>query len=198
MNRSSKKRKAPPAPRAKRASGKDAKQRIALWPVLAFVGRYCLWTVVFYALTLLPGYKTVLDYYIEHSVRVDSWILNLFGEQTTVEGATIKSGLSAVTIIDACMAIQFMVFAAAAICAFPARLKQKCVGIMATGLAIEAANHLRIMTLHLTNYYRESAFDLVHLEIWPGVLVVVTLGVTLAWIKWAIARPIADGSHVPA
>jgi len=156
-------------------------------PVFRFAGRFCLWTIVIYGVVLLPGFQNLLNHYLVIAARIASWLLNRIGEATTVADATIFSPKGCTEIVQGCSGLEFVVFACAAIGAFPAppaTWRRKIVGLVMATVVISAINLLRIVCLHWVSLHHESILDLLHTEICPSLFLVMTIMVTLAWVRW--------------
>jgi exosortase/archaeosortase family protein len=76
-------------------------------------------------------------------------------------------------------------FFCAALLAFPCPLGRRMIGLLAGIVAIALFNVVRIASVFLVGVYQPKVFQAVHEDVWPGLMVMITLLLLLAWIRWA-------------
>lgn len=137
--------------------------------------------VLYYGVILDSGgfeaYLTVL-------AKIGGAFLSLFDSEVFVRERRISSGAFAVEIAQGCDAIQVCALLAAAIIAFPVKFKYKLRGLIVGIAALQMLNMLRIITLFWIGMYFRSVFQTSHEVVWPGVLIVLTIVIWIAWVRW--------------
>lgn len=149
-------------------------------------------SLIFFGLSLLPGWDAVLARCLACNAWISTWLLNLLGEQCHVSGTSIRSASYGITVESGCSAFEFAVFLCAAVFAFPSRPLRKILGVVVGVPILLAANLIRIASLFWIGVHCPAFFDTAHVKLWPGVLVVITVLVCVGWIHWITMR------HEPA
>jgi exosortase H (IPTLxxWG-CTERM-specific) len=154
-------------------------------------------------LVLLAGGFTVisLNWVNDHAVepftagvaRASGAVLNLLGQDVTMQGTVIRGPRFAVNIRNGCNGIEAMLIFLAAVLAFPASWKSRLIGLGLGILTIQIVNLVRVVALFLTGVYFPRFFDSSHTVIWQTI--VILFGVLL-WIFWAnrFAAPAASAT----
>jgi exosortase H (IPTLxxWG-CTERM-specific) len=94
-----------------------------------------------------------------------------------------------------CLGVVPLVLLAAGILAYPASGRKKLWGLVAGLPALAALNLVRLAQLFVTGVRWPGAFDVAHAVVWQVIVVLATLGIWLAWVRWADA---AGPLQVPA
>lgn len=113
--------------------------------------------------------------------KVSGTLLQLIGQDVTVNGTVIRSSRFAVNINNGCNGVEAMLILLASIVAFPATLKARVAGLFLGALAVQLLNAIRIMTLYLLGAYQPRLFDLFHTAIWQIVIIMAAIGFFLVW-----------------
>jgi exosortase H (IPTLxxWG-CTERM-specific) len=152
--------------------------------------REILFLVVF-AVLLGGGFTLIsLNWVNDHVIepftagiaRVSGVVLDLIGQDITMQGTIIRSPRFAVNIRNGCNGVEAMLIFLAAVLAFPAPWRSRIAGLVLGILAIQVVNLIRVVALFLTGAYFPKLFDTSHTVIWQTV--VILFGVLL-WIFWA-------------
>jgi exosortase H (IPTLxxWG-CTERM-specific) len=114
--------------------------------------------------------------------RASGAVLDLLGQNVTMQGTIIRSPRFAVNIKNGCNGVEAMLIFLAAVLAFPAPWRSRLAGLALGILAIQIVNLIRVVALFLTGVYFPKLFDTSHTVIWQTV--VILFGVLL-WIFWA-------------
>ena len=156
-------------------------------------------------LVLLAGGFTVisLNWVNDHAVepftagvaRASGAVLNLLGQDVTMQGTVIRGPRFAVNIRNGCNGIEAMLIFLAAVLAFPASWKSRLIGLGLGILTIQIVNLVRVVALFLTGVYFPRFFDSSHTVIWQTI--VILFGVLL-WIFWANRFAIPAAPAEPA
>lgn len=134
----------------------------------------------------LISLKWVNDHAIEPFTagiaRVSGAVLDLIGQEVTMQGTIIRSSRFAVNIRNGCNGVEAMLIFLAAVLAFPASWRSRLLGLGIGILAIQAVNLVRVVALFLTGAYFQSLFDASHTVVWQTLVI---LSGVLLWIFWA-------------
>lgn len=116
-------------------------------------------------------------------VRAVSKIINILtpAEASYVRGKVIWTGNSGIEIVEGCDGAEGFILIAAAICAFPAGLKRKVVGIVAGLGIVYLFNLARIVSLCYLLKYRPDVFDIMHSYVGQTFMVIIGLMVFIIW-----------------
>jgi len=183
MKAAAKKRKAAPAGSSLTKSAREwmYTQR----PALLFAGRFVLWVTALTALSLTAPFQHLLHGYLGGIARLASGLLNRLGIDSHANDVTVSSARYALTVAESCSGLELMLFLFSTILAFPIAWRWKWPGIAVGALLISLTNLIRVASLFAVGVYRPAAVEMVHLEIWPLGLVVITLVCWLVWMQWA-------------
>jgi exosortase H (IPTLxxWG-CTERM-specific) len=151
-----------------------------------FLIRFVAALGAFYLLVAIqPMNDRVVVPFTELLVRVSTVLLAALGERTQSFGTIIQSPVFAVDVKNGCNGIEAALLLVAAMLAFPAPAKQRMLGIV-TGLAlIQGVNLFRIVSLFWLGVHHRDAFDLFHAAVWQTALILLAVGIFLAWSRRA-------------
>ena len=135
----------------------------------------------YYALALGSGGFQV---YLSLLAQISGAFLSLFEGDVTVNGARISNLLFSVEVAQGCDAIQVCSLLAAAMIAFPVGLRRKLRGLVLGILWLQILNLLRIITLFWIGAHFSHAFQTAHEDVWPGILITVTIATWILWVRW--------------
>ena len=149
-----------------------------------FLIRFVLFLVGFYALVAIqPVNDAVVVPFTAFLVKISAGILRAIGEQVVTRGTVIQSALFAVDVKNGCNGIEAALLLVAAMLAFPAPAKARAVGLAIGLAAIQGVNLVRIVSLFWLGAHRRDVFDLFHAAIWQTLLILLAVGIFLAWGK---------------
>ncbi len=138
--------------------------------------------LVYYGLALeSPLFRT----YLEAVARISAWILGWLGDDVHVQGVTVTSPLFAVEIGRGCDAYRMAALLTSAIVAFPAPVAAKAWGIALGLLWINLLNFTRIVGLFYVGGYWRPHFQTAHEVYFPVLLIALTAGAWLLWVRRA-------------
>ncbi len=158
-------------------------------PVIVFLGLFALQIIIFYIIYFNPWVQHKLFIpYINLNAELSGKLLNLLGQHTTVFEDTISSAQFSMGVKKGCDAIEPMALYVAGIVAFPALLKKKITGLVVGLLMIFFLNILRIVALFLTGIYRPSLFDVMHVEVWQMIFILVAIAIWFLWLRWSVNK----------
>lgn len=162
-------------------------------PVLGFVVLFAVCMGLLYAITFIPAVEQrVIPYYMELNARVSKAILNGFGEGAWTDGTRIVSPRYSVDIQHGCDAIAPTALFVAAVLAFPAPMVSKLLGVVVGASVLAMVNLVRIVALFFTGIYWQSAFEVMHVDVWQPVFILLALSLWVAWAWWATGSKMAQ------
>ncbi len=154
-------------------------------PVILFILGFAVLMVLFYLLWFSDFYTRQIQPHIVHlNAVISNAVLRLFGFNTVVSGSTVESDLFSVNILKGCDAVEAIALLSAALLSFPAKWSQKLVGFLAGAAILFVLNLVRIISLFITGVYAPSIFELMHVEVWQFIFILVAVGIWIFWIRW--------------
>lgn len=133
--------------------------------------------------------RTLLEPYQRGIATVVASLLDTIGHEAKAHGREIRSLDFAVVITSGCDAIEPSLLLGAAMLCFPAAKRAKLAGFLAGVAAIAALNVVRVVTLWVIGRHWRGAFDVAHFTIWPFLIILFTVGIFVAWLRWAVHSP---------
>lgn len=160
-----------------RVAGRKAVRRFLLI-FLGLVGCY-------YGLTLIPWVDAnVLYPVLVFSAQGSSFLVNLTGDQTTVQGVLVQGSKFVVAVRRGCDPLEPIALFGAAVIAFPASWKRKVCGLAIGAALLFMLNLVRIGSLYLLGKSKSTLFETLHLELWPAFFILVALSLWVLWLMW--------------
>lgn len=139
-------------------------------------------TLLYLGLHLQTSHELLAERFPAFTATCVGGTLRWMGQDALAVGQTVsvRDGMS-FQVIYQCSGLFLMSIYAAAVFAYPARMKEKLLG-MALGLPILfAANVFRLAVLALVGKYWPRYFDLSHEYLWQGIFIVFVL---FLWTQW--------------
>ncbi len=183
-----------PSPTKRRASAPKSPQGLAAWwnakkPVLLFVFGFVAVMAVFYAFWATDFFKNVVSVpIINTNARIAGAILNAIGQNIIIDNDLISSEQFTISVKRGCDAIEPTVLFVAAILTFPAPLSAKIPGILLGIFVLQTANLARIVSLYLVGVYAPAAFEIMHVDVWQALFILLAIVCWAVWIQWSTAR----------
>lgn len=156
---------------------------------LRFLALFALFMSIYYVLTTTVWVKdTFFPNYLEATASVSTAVLNTFGyDDVERDGKTLKapSGAGSVTVERGCDAVAPTALFVSAMLASPAPMALR-VGPVFLGIFIlMVVNVVRIVTLFLTRIHWQKMFDVMHLDIWQALFIILAILLWAYWASWA-------------
>ncbi|HEY2903434.1 MAG TPA: archaeosortase/exosortase family protein [Polyangia bacterium] len=126
--------------------------------------------------------------YLQGYAHLAGRLLAVVDRQVTIDGNLI-AGRYALRIVKTCDAMEANLLFLAAILAFPAPWRRKMVALVAGLIVLVLANVLRICSLYFVGVHAPGAFETVHVEIWPLLMIVVAGAQFAWWARWTRRTP---------
>jgi exosortase/archaeosortase family protein len=123
------------------------------------------------------------------------WLVHLFDPSAQVTGTRI-AGAFALDIVKDCSSLDAQALLVAAIVAFPASWRARAAGAALGIVLLNAANQLRMLALYVAGMRAPAAFDTLHEEVMPLLLVAVACVCFGVWtLHVSPARASDDRAH---
>ncbi len=152
-------------------------------PVLMFVVLFVVFLGLFYGVTFLEVIGgRLIPAYTRLNAQVSAVMLNWFDEGAKAEGTQIFSPRYQVDIKHGCDAVAPSILFISAVLAFPASLKAKLPGMLIGTVVLGVINLVRIVSLFYTGVFYPHAFEIMHVDVWQPVFILLSL---LFWVLWA-------------
>lgn len=165
-------------------------------PVFEFVGFFVIFMASFYYISTRSIVdKRVIPNYMRFNARASAAVLNLLGEGASVHGTSVSSPRYSVDIRHGCDAIEPSALFIAAVLAFPSTLRSKLPGLVAGTVVLALINLVRIVSLFYTGIYFPRAFEVVHVDVWQPIFILLALTLWVIWALWATRRQSAVERH---
>ena len=135
-------------------------------------------------------------------VEVSAALLRVFDDRVQADGDILRfsDGLGAVQVLAGCNAVEVCALLAAAILAFPGKLKYGVVGVVAGILALQTINLGRIISLLYLARGSPEVFDFFHNYVWDALIGLEGLLIFFFWTRWQTRRmsPASDPEGPPS
>ncbi len=87
-----------------------------------------------------------------------------------------------------CDAVEPTILFLAAVLASPVAFRARLIGMVVGGLALAVMNVVRLLTLFLTGIYWQTAFEIMHVDVWQAIFVFLAILFWVLWALWALQR----------
>ena len=156
-------------------------------PIMRFVLIFAVCMGVFYVITITPLFERHgWIPYLDLNARVSASILNLFGEQATVDGRIVNSPRASLVIERGCDAIHPTMLFLAAVLAAPTSIRSKLFGMIVGTVFLMLTNLVRIVSLFYVKFHWPGAFQVMHVEVWQALFIFLALLCWILWASWAV------------
>ncbi len=162
--------------------------------------------------TLMGGYFFVtttssfkdefIPWFLELNATVSATVIHAFGyEDMTQRGNALMSARGAVSVERGCDALDPCALFVAAVLSTPAPMVSKLLSALGGACVLVVLNLVRIITLFLTAVHWRPAFDVMHLEVWQALFIILAIVLWMAWASWERNRRrrtvMAEASQMP-
>lgn len=124
---------------------------------------------------------------------LSAWLMGLLDDEVVAHGNVIANSVtgSGIAVVRGCNGIEAVIVLVSAMLAFPARWRDKLIGIGVGFVCVQALNLVRIISLYYLNDWNRTWFDWFHLYVWQALIIVDALVVFLIWLAWTGRRKAA-------
>jgi exosortase H (IPTLxxWG-CTERM-specific) len=168
--------------------------------MLKFALLFPLYLVVLFVLEVLaPVDRAVIAPWTAFLADVCGGLMHLVDHGVSVHGNVIAgdSGF-AIAIERGCNGVEAVIVLVAAMLAYPARWRERLIGIGVGFLCVQTLNLVRIVSLYYLGNWNRDWFDWFHLYVWQALIVVDALVVFLLWLAWLRRRQVQVAEPVTA
>ena len=157
---------------------------------LRFLLVFGLLMFVYYVVTTFDFVEhKFFPWYLEATAKVSTVLLTTCGyDDVERSGKNMKNPRGAISVARGCDALAPTALFVTAVLASPAGFRFKWRGLIAGILILMVANVLRIITLFLTRVHWQKAFDVMHLDIWQGLFILLAIFLWWQWAEWATRK----------
>jgi exosortase H (IPTLxxWG-CTERM-specific) len=149
---------------------------------LYFCLRFGLYTVAIF-LTLYALHEPFVVPFTRLIARLCHTLLTTLGAQSWVAGTSVGIPGFAVEIKNNCNAIYEIGLYAAAVCAYPASLKQRALGAVVGAALLYVVNLVRVVSLIGIGRYFPGGFQLAHLYLFQALFLALVAACWLIWLS---------------
>ncbi len=181
--------KKPEVEEKKRPRGPSFRKEFLLFLVLFFF----IWLLSYFLTRRLPGAVDASQIVVAREV---AWFLDLLGYRHAIDGSILTfftaHGGQRMSIIPECTGLYTTIIYVAIVGAFPARAREKAVGLLVGVPAIHALNLARMVFISLVLFHRPDLFAFFHGYLWQVGFVIFMLLLVILWM-WKIVKPRTAG-----
>jgi len=112
--------------------------------------------------------------------------------QAVADGSRIRAPGGGINILNGCEGIEIIFLLVAALCVFPATLRQRFFGILTGTLFVFALNQVRILALFYAYRADKALFGLLHGTVAPVAMIAFSVVFLLMWSKVGADRTASD------
>lgn len=164
-----------------------------LKPRILFIAKFLIALLGFYALVALnPVNDYVIVPFTEVIARAAALLLRGMGEKVEVVGTLIRSSRFAIEVKNGCNGVEAMLLLAAAMLAFPARLRSRLMGLAVASVAIQVLNLLRVSSLFWLGAHHRRIFEFFHIAVWQLIVILAAIAMFIVWGGKFAEKPLAE------
>lgn len=164
-------------------------------PVIRLAILFCIFIGAFYACYLPFSQTDLFRSYLNRLAGVCGGILTLLGQEVNVDGMAVSSTSFGFTMAQGCDGLEMAALFGAAVLSSPVPLRSRISFAFLGIAALLAVNVVRIVSMAYVDMYFPGWGDLVHWDVWPGVLIVL---IVFSWLIWARRAVRKQGAHADA
>lgn len=170
------------------------------YPAIQFVVVFGVLMVLFYAVFYRPpapspaqagAVERFINWYLHAYASAAGKVLAGLGYGLDVQGATLSARSSdfSVIVVRGCDAMEAIALFVCGVLAFPRiAWSRKVIGLALGVPFLIVCNFLRICSLYIVGYHAPKLFDVMHIDVWQVIFIVLTMAVWLFWLNWATQR----------
>lgn len=182
-------RKKPEGGEKKKLRGSAFQREFLLFLILFFV----IWLLSYFLMQRLSGF---VAWSMVAVAREVAYFLKLLGYKFVLTGSTITfytaHGGESLVVIPECTGLYTTIIYLAIIGAYPARMREKLVGLAIGVPAIHALNLARMVFISLVLYHTPHLFNFFHGYLWQVGFVIFMLLLVIVWMS-KIVKPAREG-----
>ena len=159
------------------------------FPIIRF-GAYFIGLIILFYLWW-TGVKIdgpILGNIVKFTTKASSFVLNIFGYDTSVDGSLLFSNQYSVDLKAGCDGVEPLALFLFSIVAYPIAFKFKWPAILIAVPAFFLMNIIRVITLFLIGIYIPNYFELFHTGIWQGLFLIYGAVLWIIWFNWTFRK----------
>lgn len=156
-------------------------------PGIRYLGTFAIVAfALFSVLATLWAERLFVQPFTQGLVDVTALLLRPFDDRVVADGDILRfsDGLGAVQVLAGCNAVEVCALLAAAILAFPAKIRDCLVGAGLGIVALQTVNLFRIITLLYLSRGSQEVFEFFHHYVWDAMIGLEGLLVFFFWARW--------------
>lgn len=158
-------------------------------PQIRFLATVVILMGAYYTLTGTDAFsKNFLPAYLTVVASVTSAALSLLGFVTVTSGTVVSSTAFSMNIAYGCDALEPTFLFVVVVLAYPSVWGRKLIGALIGILLLYTTNIVRLVTLFWTGTYKREYFELLHIEIWQALFIILALALFVVWVSLAERR----------
>jgi exosortase/archaeosortase family protein len=159
-------------------------------PVLRFITLVSVLMGLFYGLVYFPKWdsdvaSSAMSMYLGVYAKITALILGVLGNDVTVYGQSVTSPRYSIQIARECSALEPTALFVAGVLALQVRRGTRWIGVVLGVLSLAITNVVRIVSLFYVGIYIPSKFDMIHIEVWQALFIVLAIAYWAVWAMWA-------------
>lgn len=143
-----------------------------------------LLAAIYFLFTFEPVYERLVTPFTAFTARLAAAIGKILQLSVEVRGITLIGPGATVNVGQGCDAIDVMSIILAAGIATPAALTRKLSFVLLGVAAVLALNIARLLTLLYAASVSHTLMDVLHVYVWPVILLFACLGLWYRWFEW--------------
>ncbi len=163
---------------------------------LRFLLVFGLWIGAYYAATFTSPVKDgFFPAYLRLSARVSGALLSAVGQDVTIDGQAMISGLGpSIQVERGCDAVAPSALFVSVVLASPVPWASRVLASLGGTVVLMLLNLVRIISLFLVRVHFPRAFDTMHLDVWQALFIFVAI---VMWLLWAsrASRQLSETAH---
>ncbi len=153
--------------------------------IIRFLGIFAILISLYYLSVSSGWFDSLIMAYADSAAKATSWILVLLGEDASSKADILSSSRYSLVVGIGCEGSEPIALFLSALIAFPIAWKLKIRGILVGSAALYFLNLFRIVGLYYSGIYYPDMFNMLHVEIFPIVFIVIALILWVIWLQWA-------------
>ncbi len=159
----------------------------AEYPILRFITLFAILMAVFYLSTTTPFFQNdLLPIYLQLIAKLAAIALNVLGQNVTVVDTMILSSQFSINVVRGCDAIEPTVLFITAVLAFSTPILLKIPALIIGTVFLFFINLIRIISLFFVGIYYPKILDIMHIEVWSTLFILLAMLFFVLWLLWVI------------
>lgn len=145
-------------------------------------------TVLYVVLAVRIVDERVVTPFSRGITTISAVALNTIGQEVVWNGTIITNGRFAVNVKNGCNGLEALLIVVSGIVSFPARWRDRLLGLVLLVAAVQFFNVVRVASLYVIGRDYPRFFDAAHITLWQSVMVLFSIGAFTLWSSWVSKR----------